>query len=138
MRRRFLGILTMLFAGLTGCMAQAADSAPTRFSTQFVGAMDTVVQLIAYCTDEAEFTRAVQAVRGELERQEALLDIHRPGQRSIPGERGSGWHGCLSDRAVYAGSSLSGAVRASAGDEYRDGRSAAALGGCPCIGRAAG
>ncbi len=78
MRRRFLGILTMLFAGLTGCMAQAADSAPTRFSTQFVGAMDTVVQLIAYCMDEAEFTRAVQAVRGELERQEALLDIHRP------------------------------------------------------------
>ena len=68
----------MLFAGLTGCMAQAADSAPTRFSTQFVGAMDTVVQLIAYCMDEAEFTRAVQAVRGELERQEALLDIHRP------------------------------------------------------------
>lgn len=68
----------MLCAGLTGCMAQAADSVPTRFSTRFVGAMDTVVQLIAYCADEAEFARAVQAVRGELEQQEALLDVHRP------------------------------------------------------------
>lgn len=78
MRRMFLGILTILCVGLTGCMAQAADPAPRRFSTEFIGAMGTVSRMIVYCADEAEFTRAVEAVRGELERQEALLDVHRP------------------------------------------------------------
>lgn len=74
----WFALLTGICLLASGCAAPAAgETAPTRFHTTFVGAMDTVVNLTAYCATSAQFDAAARAVRDELERLEAVYSVYR-------------------------------------------------------------
>lgn len=47
-----------------------------RFSTSFLGAMDTLVQLTAYCESSGQFDAAAELVRQELERLDGLFNLY--------------------------------------------------------------
>ena len=61
-------------SGLAGCSYTEASSPQQRYSTTFLGAMDTVVALTAYCTSSGQFDAAAQEVRAELERLDRIFN----------------------------------------------------------------
>ena len=62
-----------------GCAGDVRETqaAPVRYQTTFVGAMDTVVGLTAYCRTSAQFDAAADAVRQELDRLDAVFSRYR-------------------------------------------------------------
>ena len=68
-----VGILLLL--GI-GCDRPA--SGPIRYEKTFIDTFDTVVQLIAYDTDEATFTKKAEQIHGYLRHFDALYDIYSP------------------------------------------------------------
>ena len=67
----------LLACGLLPGCAAGAEPALGRFQTAFVGSLDTVVRLTAYCTDSAEFDRAAELVKAELEQADRLFNRYR-------------------------------------------------------------
>ncbi len=61
---------------LGGCAAGSGKPAAQRFSTSFLGAMDTLVQFTAYCESSGQFDAAAELVRQELERLDKLFDLY--------------------------------------------------------------
>lgn len=61
-------------SGLAGCSHTEASSPRQRYSTTFLGAMDTVVALTAYCTSSGQFDAAAQTIRAELERLDGIFN----------------------------------------------------------------
>ncbi len=78
----FTVVLMALALLLSGCAGpQPADTAapiPQRFSTTYIGHMNTVVTLTAYCGSSREFDTASQAVRQILEQADRMYDAYTP------------------------------------------------------------
>ncbi len=79
-----MALLFVLPAG-TGSAVSAAESGerasaahPRKYTATFVGAMDTVTTLTAWCTDEDAFNRAADTAEAELDRLSALYDRYDP------------------------------------------------------------
>ena len=80
MRYGLLAALLFSNCLLAGCSspepARTAVPVPQRFSTTYIGHMDTVVTLTAYCVTSGEFDTAAQAVRKILEQADGLYDAY--------------------------------------------------------------
>ncbi len=76
---RRLTICAALLCLLAGCAPARTAAVPlTRFRISFVGHLDTVVNLTAYCPDQATFDRVSEQVEAELARLSLLFDRYRP------------------------------------------------------------
>lgn len=54
--KKLIALLTAVFLLLPGCGVQKTpDTGYTKYSTQFYGTFDTVVQIVGYCKTEEEF-----------------------------------------------------------------------------------
>ena len=56
--KKLIALLTAVFLLLPGCGVQKTpDTGYTKYSAQFYGTFDTVVQIVGYCKTEEEFSR---------------------------------------------------------------------------------
>ena len=56
--KKLIALLTAVFLLLLGCGVQKTpDTGYTKYSAQFYGTFDTVVQIVGYCKTEEEFSR---------------------------------------------------------------------------------
>lgn len=76
MKRQIAAAAALLLL-ITGCSPERSSLEPLRFDTTFLGALDTVVRLVAYCPDSAAFDRACERVRAGLERADRLFNLYR-------------------------------------------------------------
>lgn len=64
---------------LCGCAAEREDAPSlTRFSVSYVGKLDTIVTLTAYCPDATAFSALSREVEDELARLDSLFDAYNP------------------------------------------------------------
>ena len=70
--RRAAALLCALLAllSLTGCAAKKQE----KYSMQFFGAFDTVIQIMGYAGSEAEFTAAAEKAQAEFVRLHRIFD----------------------------------------------------------------
>ena len=76
--RRLTGLLLAAALLLTAVGCGKSESGLRRFERTYLDVFDTVVQLIAYDTDESSFAAKAEQVHRELQRYDALYDIYEP------------------------------------------------------------
>ena len=68
---------TAVFLLLPGCGVQKTpDTGYTKYSAQFYGTFDTVVQIVGYCKTEEEFSRYAGQIKSRMEELSQLYDIY--------------------------------------------------------------
>ena len=79
--KKLIALLTAVFLLLPGCGVQKTpDTGYTKYSAQFYGTFDTVVQIVGYCKTEEEFSRYAGQIKSRMEellRQERLIPESR-------------------------------------------------------------
>ncbi len=75
---QFLCIATSL-ASLCGCGAgRTVSLSASRFTISYVGKLDTIVTLTAYCQDASDFSALSGEVEAELTRLDRIFDVYNP------------------------------------------------------------
>ncbi len=87
---------------LPGCGIKEERPERSRYQTAFLGSMDTVVRFTAYCTDSAEFDRACELVKEELEQADKRYNLYRPDSELAHINAGAGEGPVPVDREVAA------------------------------------
>ena len=66
--KKLIALLTAVFLLLPGCGVQKTpDTGYTKYSAQFYGTFDTVVQIVGYCKTEEEFSRYAGQIKSRME-----------------------------------------------------------------------
>ena len=74
--KKLIALLTAVFLLLPGCGVQKTpDTGYTKYSAQFYGTFDTVVQIVGYCKTEEEFLRYAGQIKSRMEELSQLYDI---------------------------------------------------------------
>ena len=74
--KRFLSILcSLVLLAMTGCSGNA-KSEYTKYSSQFYGTFDTVVQVVGYCKTEDEFKAYASEIKDRFTQLNKLYDIY--------------------------------------------------------------
>ena len=76
--RRLLTVVSVLALLLVPVGCKKNENGLRRFERTYLDTFDTVVQLIAYDTDEAAFAEKAEQIHRELQRYDALYDIYEP------------------------------------------------------------
>ena len=75
--KKLIALLTAMFLLLPGCGVQKTpDTGYTKYSAQFYGTFDTVVQIVGYCKTEEEFLRYAGQIKSRMEELSQLYDIY--------------------------------------------------------------
>ena len=75
--KKLIALLTAVFLLLPGCGVQKTpDTGYTKYSAQFYGTFDTVVQIVGYCKTEEEFSRYAGQIKSRMEELSQLYDIY--------------------------------------------------------------
>ena len=75
--KKLIALLTAVFLLLPGCSVQKTpDTGYTKYSAQFYGTFDTVVQIVGYCKTEEEFSRYAGQIKSRMEELSQLYDIY--------------------------------------------------------------
>ena len=75
--KNLIALLTAVFLLLPGCGVQKTpDTGYTKYSAQFYGTFDTVVQIVGYCKTEEEFSRYAGQIKSRMEELSQLYDIY--------------------------------------------------------------
>lgn len=77
--KRFVSLIcAAMILVLTGCSSgsTAPDTGYTKYSAQFYGTFDTVVQVVGYCRTEEEFTVYAQKIKDRFTELNNLYDIY--------------------------------------------------------------
>ena len=75
--KKLIALLTAMFLLLPGCGVQKRpDTGYTKYSAQFYGTFDTVVQIVGYCKTEEEFSRYAGQIKSRMEELSQLYDIY--------------------------------------------------------------
>lgn len=75
--KKFVSIIFSVLFLLTGCSTQKApETGYTKYSAQFYGTFDTIVQIIGYCQTEEEFSQYANQMKTRMEELSQLYDIY--------------------------------------------------------------
>ena len=75
--KKLIALLAAVFLLLPGCGVQRVpDTGYTKYSAQFYGTFDTVVQIVGYCKTEEEFSRYAGQIKSRMEELHRLYDIY--------------------------------------------------------------
>ena len=75
--KKLIALLAAVFLLLPGCGTQRTpDTGYTKYSAQFYGTFDTVVQIVGYCKTEEEFSRYAGQIKSRMEELHRLYDIY--------------------------------------------------------------
>ena len=75
--KKLIALLAAVFLLLPGCGVQKVpDTGYTKYSAQFYGTFDTVVQIVGYCKTEEEFSRYAGQIKSRMEELHRLYDIY--------------------------------------------------------------
>lgn len=75
--RRIICIAAAVLLLFSGCsQTKAQDTGYTKYSTQFYGTFDTIVQIIGYSKTEEEFTHYAGQIKARMEELSQLYDIY--------------------------------------------------------------
>lgn len=75
--KKFVSIIFSVLFLLTGCNTQKVpETGYTKYSAQFYGTFDTIVQIIGYCQTEEKFSQYANQMKTRMEELNRLYDIY--------------------------------------------------------------
>ena len=75
--KKFVSIIFSVLFLLTGCNTQKVpETGYTKYSAQFYGTFDTIVQIIVYCQTEEKFSQYANQMKTRMEELNRLYDIY--------------------------------------------------------------